>query len=256
MLEQELDRDELSDAELEAELKTESQRFQEATGINHGLPLGLTRFSFVTNSAFLQALTELYNQGNALEVVPEEDDAEPPQWETVREFRLSRDWRGVRGYVTIYRNIETGVVRKAFAPALEYVERYTMLLDSMLRRNATSLVSAEETARENLKNFLSEGQWASYILSDCFFEFGKSERGYLIRKNRPTIAFSLQNEQGQARPLCALCLHPLGYYLNSWTGFLCPSDEALTHLLHIRSDEHYYWRKANQLPLRDTVSGM
>lgn len=82
-----------------------------------------------------------------------------------------------------------------------------------------------------------------------FSEKGKSGVMYVIRKNRPTIAIG-------SRVLCALCLHPLGYYEGTWTGSLCPTDEVIAHLLFIRGDEHTFWKKANHIPLYETNSGV
>jgi hypothetical protein len=253
---------EMTDAELSegiAQIQEEDKRFREATGVDHGLPLGLDMFEVVTNSPFLNALLDLLAEQRQ-ELAPDQDnsdsESEEHRWKKYRSFWLSRDWKGQRGCATILRHEQTGHVCVRVSRVAPYVERLQFAMDSMFRRNVCSLVTAEEAAREKLKSSLSLMQWESYVLSDCFWEVGRSGTKYLIRKNRPTLAFSRDDSDGGSKILCALCLHPLGYFLYSWTGFLAPSDEALTHALYIRSDEHFYWRKANQIPPTEVVSGV
>ena len=51
-------------------------------------------------------------------------------------------------------------------------------------------------------------------------------------------------------------MHPLGYFASSWIGAMPPTDEVVAHLLMIRGDEHYFWRKANQIPFSEPNSGV
>jgi hypothetical protein len=48
------------------------------------------------------------------------------------------------------------------------------------------------------------------------------------------------------RFLAALCLHPIGYYEDSWAGVMAPTDDVVAHLMLCRGDEHMFWRRANQ----------
>ena len=48
------------------------------------------------------------------------------------------------------------------------------------------------------------------------------------------------------RVVAVLCLHPIGYYENTWAGCLVPSDDVIAHLTMMRADEAHYWSKANQ----------
>src|SRR3546814_10910453 len=41
----------------------------------------------------------------------------------------------------------------------------------------------------------------------------------------------------EMRWLCALCLHPIGYYENSWAGAMCPTDDVIAHLMLMRRSE-------------------
>ena len=62
---------------------------------------------------------------------------------------------------------------------------------------------------------------------------------YLFRKGRPTIA--LRQDEDVNYALCALCLHPIGYYGDTWAGVMCPTDEVIAHLLMMRGSEEKFW---------------
>jgi hypothetical protein len=87
-----------------------------------------------------------------------------------------------------------------------------------------------------------------YLLTGHFSEVSKrSQLTYLFRKGRPTIV--LRESDDGAYALCALCLHPIGYYGDTWAGVMCPTDEVLAHLLMMRGSEEKFWANANQHPL-------
>jgi hypothetical protein len=129
-------------------------------------------------------------------------------------------------------------------------ERWDFMTNTMLRRVNYTLIQTEKKAREKLISMLSEDQKRTLYLCDQFMEYGRSGVTYLLRKNRPTVAWR------NKRPLCALCLHPMAFYTGSWAGILSPSDELMAHLKMIRADEHYFWRKANQIPFIEPNSGI
>lgn len=57
---------------------------------------------------------------------------------------------------------------------------------------------------------------------------------------------AISTRTSEARILCALCLHPIAYYSKSWAGAMTPTDDVCAHLMMMRSDEHLFWRRANQ----------
>jgi type III restriction enzyme len=57
-------------------------------------------------------------------------------------------------------------------------------------------------------------------------------------------------------PLCALCLHPIGYYGDTWAGVMCPTDEVIAHLLMMRGSEEKFWANANQHPIDHPAAGV
>jgi hypothetical protein len=56
--------------------------------------------------------------------------------------------------------------------------------------------------------------------------------------------------------LCALCLHPIGYYADTWAGVMCPTDEVIAHLVLMRGSEEKFWANANQHPLDRPAAGL
>lgn len=108
-------------------------------------------------------------------------------------------------------------------------------------------VSAEATAMEKLREMIPAHQWSGYFLTGMFLETSKrSGVTYIFRRLRPTVA-TRPDKRGEMRILCCLCLHSIGYYAESWAGALCPTDDLITHLLLMRSDEKMFWRRANQI---------
>ena len=120
---------------------------------------------------------------------------------------------------------------------------------------------AELRAQETLKRHLTEWAYQAYIMTGSFLESSKkSGVVYLFRRLRPTIALTanpgFSGKDGGMRILCTLCAHPVGYYNGSWAGALVPTDDVISHLLMMRSDEHYFWRVCNQHPAWAPESGL
>ncbi len=82
----------------------------------------------------------------------------------------------------------------------------------------------------------------------------RSQLTYLFRRSRPTIV--MRETEEWTRVLCALCLHPIGYYSDSWAGVMCPTDEVIAHLLMMRGCEEKYWANANQHPSNHPAAGI
>jgi hypothetical protein len=108
----------------------------------------------------------------------------------------------------------------------------------------------ESRALRKLKELVTPIDYERYLASGTIFLKGKSGLTYYVRRSRPTIAMR------EGDPLCALCLHPLAYVHESWAGIMPPTDEVIAHILFIRGDEHAFWKKANQHPITEPVSGV
>lgn len=120
---------------------------------------------------------------------------------------------------------------------------------------------AELRAQETLKRHLSTAQYQCYIMTGCFPETSKrSGVVYVFRRLRPTIAMTdrpdFKGQDKGLRILCTLCLHPVGYFTDSWAGALVPTDDVIAHILLMRADEADFWRQANQHPAWAPGSGI
>lgn len=116
-------------------------------------------------------------------------------------------------------------------------------------------VEAERKAMKRLAEMVPEDAYDLYVLTGHFAEMSnRSQVTYLFRKGRPTIA--IRQTEEYSHPLCALCLHPIGYYGDTWAGAMCPTDEVIAHLLMMRGSEEKYWANANQHPLHRPAAGV
>lgn len=112
-------------------------------------------------------------------------------------------------------------------------------------------IEQEGAAVRLLGTMLRHHAFKKYLLTGMFVE--NSERSgitYIFRRLKPTVALSTRPIKGVERTkiLCALCLHPIAYYGNSWAGAMCPTDDVIAHLVLMRGDEAMFWRRANQHP--------
>jgi hypothetical protein len=150
----------------------------------------------------------------------------------------------------IYRTEDLG---KEIYKAPVAFERYNLQQDTVTARASTVLMRSEMKALRQLKKRINPWQFEIYFLSGEFAEVSsRSGCVYVLRKNRPTLAFGGESH----RFLAALCFHPLGYYNNTFAGVMAPTDEVLSHLLYMRADEHGYWRRSNQHPIDSPASGV
>jgi hypothetical protein len=244
------------------ELDQHDEELIEALGVYHGLPLGFGVQKIESNAPHLRHFFEnaekyFAARGMRESKEPKAEKGDAPG-EYVRHWATSRPWRGRMGTVVVYRDHQTGKLKKAFAAQPpHWAMHLSTTLETIAMLRSYGVLEAEEKARERLRSEISEEQWREYVLSDSFFEIGKSGVEYILRRNRPTIAMRRSSvNTSRGKPLCTLCLHPIAYYTGTWAGSLPPSDEVLSHLLMIRADEHLFWRKANQHPLSDLMSGI
>lgn len=106
-------------------------------------------------------------------------------------------------------------------------------------------IEAERRAMKTLRELIPKHLADAYEMTGTFLESSKrSGVVYLFRRLATTIAFRPDNEG--SRVLAALCLHPLAYYEGLPMGVMVPTDDVIAHLVLMRTDEHLFWRKANQ----------
>lgn len=225
----------------------------------HGLPLGIGSVDVTSDSELIRFLGKKIKELSNPEGVVDEEVAqeEDPEWKTVNTWVMSRKRNGKRYQVWIQRNKITGKTRLVKERRLPPdKERLKFIMTSLFRRTQLTLPEAEVTAREKLESYLSESQKTMLRLTGSFCEVGKSGVVYYLRENRPTLAYRTYSGTDEGIFLCALCLHPLGYYTRTWAGVLPASDELLSHLLFIRADEYGFWKKANHIPSQETEAGI
>ena len=98
-----------------------------------------------------------------------------------------------------------------------------------------------------LGTLLRHHVFKQYLLTGMFLETSKrSGLTYLFRRLKPTVVLDARDQAKSIRVLCALCLHPIGFYLESWAGAMTPTDDLIAHLMLMRGDEPMLWRRSNQ----------
>ena len=165
------------------------------------------------------------------------DKAEPT------DFTVLNNWysRKKQGEVVIYR--ENGKLHHMIIPS-------PRMLDIHLRTTGMASVwgvEQESQAVRTLGSMLKYHRFHSYMITGAFLE--KSQKSgimYLFRRMRPTLAITMNKPRVEI--LCALCLHPIGYYEDSCAGAMCPTDDIIAHLTMMRGDEHMFWKRATQHP--------
>jgi hypothetical protein len=106
-------------------------------------------------------------------------------------------------------------------------------------------IEQEASAVQLLAEHVSHRQMKHYLLTGMFIETSPRSRvSYVFRRLRPTVALSTRGDA--VKILCAMCLHPIGYYEGCWAGAMCPTDDVISHLMLMRGDERMFWSRANQ----------
>lgn len=106
-------------------------------------------------------------------------------------------------------------------------------------------IEQEARALALLATLLKHHPFKQYLLTGMFMEVSpRSGLHYLFRKLRPTVAITTRDDT--VRILCAMCMHPIGYYEGSWAGAMCPTDDVIAHVMMMRADEPMFWRRCNQ----------
>lgn len=141
--------------------------------------------------------------------------------------------------------------RRAF---LEPCQQIDMLIGTLTASFVWRL-EAEQKACLKLAKLIAPHLFRAYLIAGAFIETSKrSGVTYIFRRLRPTIA--LRPHEDSMRVLCALCLHPIGYYSGTWAGAMVPTDDVLAHLLMMRGNEPKYWAHANQHPVYAPQAGI
>ena len=150
--------------------------------------------------------------------------------------------RGISYAIVLRRGRAVGVAQTEHNLAMDFT------LNTLVASDAWS-VEMESRAKDKLHGLVSDRAFRMYLLVDMFIETSqRSGLVYVFRKLRPTIVLTPRNpvDPGNMKILTTLCMHPLGYYAESWAGCMTPTDDVIAHLLMMRGDEHEYWKRAEQ----------
>lgn len=116
-------------------------------------------------------------------------------------------------------------------------------------------IEQESKAIQLLAEIVRHRQFKQYMLTGMFLETSKrSGVTYMFRRLKPTVA--LRATDKGLKVLCALCMHPIAYYANTWAGAMCPTDDVIAHLQMMRGDEVMLWRRSNQHPANRPQAGL
>jgi hypothetical protein len=221
-------------------------RVAEVMGEWAGVPMPVKGQSMVVHPSypFAEQLSKVFCPDPEPE--EEESDSSDEEWICRNSWRSMRHGREVQ----IWQNGQT--YRVAYG---RRVNTAPLILETLHAALAWDY-AAEVRAVEKLSRHISQTAFEHYVMTGSFLESSeKSGLFYVFRRLRPTIA--LTAKKGDCMHIiAALCAHPIGYYTGSWAGALVPTDDVISHLLLMRSDEHYFWRISNQHPAWAPEAGL
>lgn len=208
-----------------------------------GLPMPLDDLELVIEPHFPKAL-ELMKIGRAAEETEKaaaEEKATPRNsfWSTRRRCEIiiwtepdgKIGWGRIPGTHHLAQELNTGLASVAWG------------------------IEQEHNALNLLATMIPHHAFKSYLLTGMFIESSQRSRvAYMFRKLRPTVAISMRQKYPMI--LACLCLHPIGYYRDSWAGAMCPTDDVVAHLTLMRGDEPMFWKRASQHPPWRPEAGM
>jgi hypothetical protein len=216
-----------------------------------GLPIPVPGLSLVLEPRYKHKCLEefrwkeCYDENGTRHEIPEEPPPQPS------EFRRVNSWWSDRYHATII-VLQDKQRRARLGIQPENSLSFTL---RTLEAAVAWPIEAEQKAQTKLASLIPKNLFELYQLTGHFSETSKrSNVTYLFRRGRPTIAMR-ENEE-IAYWLCALCLHPIGYYGDTWAGVMCPTDEVIAHLLMMRGSEEKFWANANQHPLDHPAAGV
>jgi hypothetical protein len=220
-----------------APLRNAFRRLSAKAGEWAGVPMPLDgeRLSIAPGYPFREALE------------PHDDDDEPLS----PGERIRNSWYSKRLRMTVVIYERDGKIERVFLPGMQ---RLTHDLHTLGASFAWG-VEQESRALQTLATLVKHNTFKQYLLTGTFLETSKrSGLVYLFRKLRPTVALRIKGEHIKA--LCALCMHPVAYYEDSWGGAMCPTDDVIAHLMMVRGDEPLFWKRCNQHDVHRPEAGL
>lgn len=162
-------------------------------------------------------------------------------------------WKGLPGEP----GFKVEAVKEPWGWYQEALGKLTMTMDTLSAAVGAYGFDAEMRALAKLAGLVGEHRFNLYVMTGVLAETSKrSGVSYLFRRLRPTIALKTPCDGEKLHFLAALCMHPIGYYGNTWAGAMVPTDDLIAHLLLMRADEHLFWRRCNQHTIDAKEAGL
>jgi len=119
-------------------------------------------------------------------------------------------------------------------------------------------IEQEANAVQTLDTLLRHVQFKMYMLTGAFLETSRrTGLHYIFRRLRPTVVLGPCRKRPNSLSIrTTLCMHPIGYYEDTWAGAMAPTDDVIAHLMLMRGDEPMFWRRSNQHPAWDPNAGV
>jgi len=157
------------------------------------------------------------------------------------EIKVRNSFYSARWRCDIYIYEEEGKLKHAKIPAFHGFAHQLSTLGASFAWG----IEQEASALQLLATLVRHHQFKCYLLTGSFLESSaKSRVTYMFRKLRPTVVMHQVGEE--MKIMCALCMHPIAYYADSWAGAMCPTDDVIAHLMLMRGDEAMFWKRCNQ----------
>jgi hypothetical protein len=162
--------------------------------------------------------------------------------------------------IVIYQ--EDGATKWGMVPGIHHIAQDL----STMGCSVAWSIESESNALKTLAELLPHHQFKYYLLTGMFIETSeRSGVSYVFRRLRPTVALKSASKfrfkdaphgEPEMKILCCLCLHPIGYYADTWAGAMCPTDDVIAHLMLMRGDEKMFWKRANQITPHRPEAGL
>lgn len=232
-----------------------TERDGEWCGVPMPLPgMGLVLEDRHPKAAFIADIQRIVDSDDTA-VLPADDldpDPDLQGWREVNSWRGTTT-NGVTGIIHVLRHTDG---RTTWGLSAELSSRNRLRISAFEVLDAWNL-ETELTAIDRLAELLTERMFKAYVFTGAFLETSKrSGLSYWFRRLAPTVVMTPHQDPTEMRILCALCLHPLGYYAATRVGAMTPTDDVIAHLLLMRGDEPLFWKRANQHPAIAPEAGL
>lgn len=197
----------------------------------------------------------------AAHVYNEDAEKHIAEYEGDDEFELVNMWYSTRESCDLVIFRKNGRTTWGKIPGIHHIKQDLATMGCSVAWS----IESEHNALKTLAGLVPHHAFKYYLLTGMFIETSqRSGVSYIFRRLRPTVAirnskhfrFKEKSGEEQMKILCCLCLHPIGYYAETWAGAMCPTDDVIAHLLLMRGDEHMFWKRANQIQPHRPEAGL